>query len=319
MADIISHESSVSSPADILSHPGPDVVIITGMSGAGRTEAMHTFEDLGYFCIDNLPPALIMNMVSLASVPGSNDQLRKLAIVCDARNREFFKQLLGELNNLKSAGVTFRLIFLDASDESLIARYKASRRRHPLCVNSSMTISQAIAHERKLTQKLRDIADSYIDTTHLRPSDLREELRKLYSKETKKEGLKVAVYSFGFKHGAPSDADIVIDVRFLPNPFYVPELRPLTGLEKKVSDYVLNREETQNFLEAWKNLLDCVMPGYVTEGKQHLAIAVGCTGGQHRSVVLAEKTAQILADQDYNVTVFHRDIALADTSKAAQR
>lgn len=318
MSDVVSHESG-SSSNNALFHPGPDVVIITGMSGAGRTEAMHTFEDLGYFCIDNLPPALIMNMVSLASIPGSNDQLRKLAIVCDARNREFFKQLLGELDNLKEAGVTFRIIFLDASDDALIARYKASRRRHPLCVNNTITILQAIEHERALTKKLRDIADSYIDTTHLSPSALREELRRLYSKETKKDGMKVVVYSFGFKHGSPSDADIIIDVRFLPNPFYVPELRSLTGLDEKVAHYVLEREETKKFLSAWKALLDCVMPGYVAEGKQHLAIGVGCTGGQHRSVVLAEKTAQLLSDQDYNVTVFHRDIALADTSTAAMR
>lgn len=306
-------------PAETSGRIGPDVVIITGMSGAGRTEAMHTFEDLGYFCIDNLPPSLIMNMISLASLPGQNEIARKLAIVCDARNREYFKQLVGELRNMEAAGITFRIIFLDATDESLIARYKASRRRHPLCVNNSLSIGQAIAHERALTQELREVAHSYIDTTSMKPRQLREELRALYSKETDKEGMNVVVYSFGFKHGAPTDADIVIDVRFLPNPFYIPELRGLTGLDKPVVDFVLGHKETDAFLDAWKNLLNCVMPGYVAEGKQHLAIGVGCTGGQHRSVCLAEKTAAYLETMNYNVRVYHRDIALADTSKAGTK
>ena len=298
---------------------GPDVVIITGMSGAGRTEAMHTFEDLGYFCIDNLPPSLIMNMISLASLPGHAEIGRKLAIVCDARNREYFKQLAGELANMEAAGITFRIIFLDASDEALVARYKASRRRHPLCVNNSRSIAEAIAYERTLTADLRKVANSYLDTTDMKPRQLREELRSLFSKETDKDGMNVVVYSFGFKHGAPIDADIVIDVRFLPNPFYVPELRSLTGLDAPVADYVLGRQETHTFLDAWENLLNCVMPGYVAEGKQHLAIGVGCTGGQHRSVVLAEKTAELLRGQGYNVRAYHRDIALADTSKAATK
>lgn len=317
--DFVSEEAAAE-PTDVdTAHPGPDVVILTGMSGAGRTEAMHTFEDLGYFCIDNLPPSLIMNMISLASLPGQSDATRKLAIVCDARNREYFAQLEGELDNMKQAGISFRIIFLDSRDEVLIARYKASRRRHPLCVNNSRSIAQAIAYERKLTQDLRNLADTCIDTSDMKPRRLREELRALFSKETDKDGMNVMVYSFGFKHGAPTDADIVIDVRFLPNPFYIPELRALTGLDKPVADFVLAHEETQSFLVAWENLLNCVMPGYVAEGKQHLAIGVGCTGGQHRSVVLAEKTAELLRSQNYNVTAFHRDIALADTSQAATK
>ncbi len=319
MSESPSPEKTPSSTTEVLAHPGPDVVIITGMSGAGRTEAMHTFEDLGYFCIDNLPPSLIMNMVSLASLPGQSDTVRKLAIVCDARNREYFKQLVGELYNLESAGVTFRIIFLDAEDASLIARYKASRRRHPLCVGNTLSIGQAIAHERELTKELKQFAHSYIDTTEMSTRELREELRRLYSQGTDKDGLNVVVYSFGFKHGAPTDADIVIDVRFLPNPFYLPELRALTGLDAPVREYVLGKPETKSFMKAWENLLTCVMPGYVAEGKQHLAIGVGCTGGQHRSVVLAETTGAFLSSQGYNVTILHRDIALADTSKAATR
>ena len=298
---------------------GPDVVIITGMSGAGRTEAMHTFEDLGYFCIDNLPPKLIMSMISLASVPGQTEIGRKLCSVCDARNREYFNHLIGELENLKTAGITFRIIFLDARDNVLIARYKASRRRHPLCINNSRSIGQAIAYERNLIKALLGLADSYIDTSDMSTRQLREELRRLYAKGTQKDGLDVVVYSFGFKHGAPTDADIVIDVRFLPNPFYVPELRPLTGMDEAVQSYVLGHEETDRFLAAWANLLTCVMPGYVAEGKQQLVIGVGCTGGQHRSGVLAEKTGSILRGQGYNAHVSHRDIALADTSKEVDR
>ncbi len=312
-------------PAEVATEPespqslGPDVVVITGMSGAGRTEAMHTFEDLGYFCIDNLPPSLIMNMISLASVPGKEEIGRKLAIVCDARNLEYFDQLLGELANMEAAGITFRIIFLDARDSVLIARYKASRRRHPLCINNSRTIGQAIAYERNLTQELRKLADSYLDTSDMSTRQLREELRRLYSRESQQEGMDVMVYSFGFKHGAPADADIVIDVRFLPNPFYVPELRALTGLDAEVQNFVLGHSETDTFLAAWENLLNCVMPGYVAEGKQQLVIGVGCTGGQHRSVVLAGKTGEFLAKQGYNVNVSHRDIALADTSKEATK
>ena len=316
---VVNATETSSSALESTEKQSPDVVIITGMSGAGRTEAMHTFEDLGYFCIDNLPPALIMNIISLANIPGQNEGLRKLAIVCDARNQDIFRQLVGELANLDAAGVSYRIIFLDSTDEKLIARYKASRRRHPLCEGNRRSISQAIAYERDITRDLRDMADYRLDTSNLTPRQLREELRRIYANTTEKEEMNVTVYSFGFKHGSPADADIVIDVRFLPNPFYIPELRGLTGLDEPVYDFVLERKETQEFLQAWKTLLDCVMPGYVAEGKQLLAIGVGCTGGQHRSVALAEQTGKMLLDGGYNVTVSHRDIALADRSEAAAK
>lgn len=298
----------------------PNVVIITGMSGAGRTEAVHTFEDLGYFCIDNLPPELIMSIVSLASIPGQNDGPRKLAIACPIRSQSYYDELVKELANLDAAGLTYRIVFLDATDEVLIARYKATRRLHPLCMdNNNLSIGQAIARERELNRDLTKLADSYIDTSKISVKVLRDRIREIYSEETKREGLNIVVYSFGFKHGAPLDADIVIDVRFLPNPFYIPEMRTLTGLDEPVRDFVLYNSETEAFLAAWKNLLDCVMPGYVAEGKHHLAIAVGCTGGQHRSVVLAEKTAGFLAKEGYTVTAYHRDITLADTGKEATK
>lgn len=311
--------TSESGAPNELEHNEPNVVIITGMSGAGRTEAVHTFEDLGYFCIDNLPPELIMSIVNLANIPGQNDGPRKLAIACSIRSKDYYDQLEKELANLDAAGISYRIVFLDSTDETLIARYKASRRLHPLCVENNLSIAQAIDRERELNKDLMKIAHFYIDTSKISTKALRERLRELYSRETKREGMNVVVYSFGFKHGAPVDADIVIDVRFLPNPFYIPEMRMLTGLDAPVRDFVLGNAETDVFLEAWKHLLDCVMPGYVAEGKHHLAIGVGCTGGQHRSVVLAEQTAQFLKEEGYNVTAYHRDITLADTEKAATK
>ena len=290
---------------------GPDL-IITGMSGAGRTEAMHTFEDIGYFCIDNLPPSLLMNLVSLAGL--NTGTLRKLAVVCDLRAKEFFPELTAELAKLKEMGLSYTMLFLDSSDEELLNRFKASRRRHPLCDNG-MTIVAGIRRERQLLAECKQMADYVLDTSTERPQDMREKLRSLFTDQSAQEGLGVSVYSFGFKHGAPTDADIVIDVRFLPNPFYERELRDKTGMDEEVKDYVLGKDETKEFLKRWFSLLDFVMPGYVKEGKQYLSIAVGCTGGQHRSVVLANATGQHLSQEGYRVTTTHRDLALAEVHK----
>lgn len=291
------------------------LVIITGMSGAGRTEAMHAFEDLGYFCIDNLPASLISSLLSVASASDA-ERTRKLAVVCDARNKAFFADLEGELDDLHKEGVAYRVLFLDADDDKLVARYKASRRRHPLC-EEGMTIAQGIEAERALLFSLRSCADDVINTTELLPMQLRSRIRELFSSNSEREGLAVTVYSFGFKHGAADDADIVMDVRFLPNPYYDPTLRPLTGLDAPVRDFVMFRDETAAFLDKWKGLLDVVMPGYVKEGKQQLAIAVGCTGGQHRSVAIAEATGDYLKTKGYRVSVSHRDLALAESVKSA--
>ena len=291
---------------------GPDLNIITGMSGAGRTEAMHTFEDIGYFCIDNLPPSLLMNLVSLAGL--NTGTLRKLAVVCDLRAKEFFPELTAELAKLKEMGLSYTMLFLDSSDEELLNRFKASRRRHPLCDNG-MTIVAGIRRERQLLAECKQMADYVLDTSTERPQDMREKLRSLFTDQSAQEGLGVSVYSFGFKHGAPTDADIVIDVRFLPNPFYERELRDKTGMDEAVKDYVLGKDETKEFLKRWFSLLDFVMPGYVKEGKQYLSIAVGCTGGQHRSVVLANATGQHLSQEGYRVTTTHRDLALAEVHK----
>lgn len=297
-------------------HPvyGPDLIIISGMSGAGRTEAMHTFEDFGYFCIDNLPPRLLMNLVSLASVPGQEQANRRLAVVCDARNKNFYDELVEELAHVRAAGLRYRIIFLDARDDVIVARYKASRRRHPMCAyGANMTIGQGIAAERRLLSDIREQANVVVDTSKLKPMQLREKLRALFTQDTLADGLTVTVYSFGFKHGAPTDADVVIDVRFLPNPFYVPELRTLTGLDAPVRDFVMAQPETTEFLDRWAALLQTIMRGYQKEGKQQLAIGVGCTGGQHRSVALAVKTGEILTHLGYTTSVSHRDLALATT------
>ena len=296
----------------------PELVIVTGMSGAGRTEAMHSFEDLGYFCVDNLPSSLIGNLLELTGMPGQPDEKRRLAVVCDARNRDFFASLAGELKKLKGLGIDYRILFLDAADEKLVARYKSSRRRHPLCADGA-SIAQGIERERDLLFEVRENAHHVIDTTSMLPPQLRSTIRALFAPGEERAGLSVTVYSFGFKHGAPLDADLVMDVRFLPNPYYEPQLRSLTGLDKPVSDFVLYRPETEEFQEKWRALLDCVMPGYVAEGKQQLAIAVGCTGGQHRSVALAESTADYLKAKGYRVSIAHRDLSLAEGADASAR
>lgn len=288
----------------------PDTVVVTGMSGAGRTEAMHVFEDMGYFCVDNIPSNLIVDMVELNGRAGKGGERRKLAMVCDARNGEYFGSLIDALAKLRGNGVDVTVVFLDADDGKLVARYKSSRRRHPLCVEGA-TIAQGIQRERTMMQDIRDEADYVIDTTDMMPQELRNRLRSIFDSGGERKGLAVTVYSFGFKHGAPADADLVIDVRFLPNPYYNPDLRDLTGLDAPVRDFVMFRDETIEFKKRWEALLDVVMPGYVAEGKQQLAIGVGCTGGQHRSVALAESTGDYLKSKGYRVSVAHRDLSLA--------
>lgn len=296
----------------------PELVIVSGMSGAGRTEAMHAFEDLGYFCVDNLPSSLIGDLLALDNMPGCADGKRRLAVVCDARNGEYFTDLSNQIRKLRESGIDCRILFLDANDDKLIARYKSSRRRHPLCADGG-SIAQGIARERDLLYELRENANHVINTTDMLPPQLRSSIRQLFAPGLEREGLQVTVYSFGFKHGAPTDADLVMDVRFLPNPYYDPNLRPLTGLDAPVRDYVMYRSETQEFQKRWRDLLDCVMPGYVAEGKQQLAIAIGCTGGQHRSVALAESTADYLKQKGYRVSIAHRDLELAERSGAPEK
>lgn len=306
----ITPENLTNEEIDACAKDMPELVILTGMSGAGRTEAMHVFEDLGYFCIDNLPSSLIGQVIKLTDLPGQQQENMRVAVVCDARNRTYFDDLVGELQSLHNQGVNYRIVFLEANDEKLIARYKSSRRRHPLC-EDGMTIVQGIQRERSLLYNIRESAHHVIDTTDMLPQQLRSHLRELFDTHEAREGMSVSVYSFGFKHGAALDADIVMDVRFLPNPYWNPELRKYTGLDAPVRDFVMFNAQTEEFLKKWESLLDTVMPGYVAEGKQQLAIAIGCTGGQHRSVALAEATGVYLRSHGYRASIAHRDLKLA--------
>lgn len=281
-----------------------ELVVITGMSGAGRSEAIHTFEDLGYFCIDNLPPALIGQLVQLTALPGS--RVRKIAVVCDARGGSFFQELTSELDDLELVGHPYRILFLTADDRTLVRRFKETRRRHPLSDVGS--VAEGIAAERKLVMPLKERADLIIDTSVLRPQELRSLIREKFVVKGREEQLTVVISSFGFKYGVPIDADIVMDVRFLPNPFYDNRLRQKTGLERPVRGFVLDSEQTEIFLQRWFALLELLLPNYLAEGKSQLNIALGCTGGQHRSVVLAERTAEFVRSLGYKASASHRDI-----------
>jgi len=281
-----------------------ELVVITGLSGAGRSEAIHTFEDLGYFCIDNLPPALLSRLVELTTLPGS--RIRRVAVVCDMRSMEFFETLLEELDKLEASGQPYRILYLEAAEKVLVNRFKATRRRHPLCEGGS--VIEGITAEQHGLARVRERADLIIDTSDLLSAQLREAIRRRFLSDSLKDALSVTVSSFGFKYGIPIDADIVMDVRFLPNPFYVARLRHKSGLEPAVKRFVLERDETKRFMDRWLPLLADLMPSYLIEGKHHLSIALGCTGGMHRSVVLAEETADHLRSLGYDISVSHRDI-----------
>lgn len=287
----------------------PDVVVITGMSGSGRTQALHVFEDMGYFCIDNLPPRLLLQLAELVGI--NSGVGRHLAVTCDLRSQGLFDEITDSLQQLRDHEITCQVVFLDTSDEVLMRRYDENRRRHPLA-QPGESLASAIARERRQLAAVRDFSDLVIDTSSLPIKDLRARLRRTFSELTDQQLMEVSVFSFGFKHGMPVEADLMIDVRFLPNPFYDPQMRTMTGNDPLVRDFVLNNEVTRRFLDAWESLLDIAMPGYVAEGKSHLSIAVGCTGGQHRSVAIANATADYLQRGGYHVSLSHRDLALAN-------
>ncbi len=287
----------------------PDVVVITGMSGSGRTQALHVFEDMGYFCIDNLPPRLLLQLAELVGI--NSGVGRHLAVTCDLRSQGLFDEISDSLQQLREHEISCKVVFLDTSDEVLMRRYDENRRRHPLA-QSGEALSHAISRERAQLKAVREASDLVIDTSSLPIKDLRARLRRAFSELTDQQLLEVSVFSFGFKHGMPVEADLMIDVRFLPNPFYDPEMRTMTGNDPLVRDFVLQNDVTQKFLEAWERLLDVAMPGYVAEGKTRLSIAVGCTGGQHRSVAVANATADYLQRGGYLVSLSHRDLALAN-------
>ena len=287
----------------------PDVVVITGMSGSGRTQALHVFEDMGYFCIDNLPPRLILQLAELVGI--NSGVGRHLAVTCDLRSQGLFDEISDSLTALRGHELSCKVVFLDTADEILMRRYDENRRRHPLA-QPGESLASTISRERAQLAAVRDASDLVIDTSHMKVRELRRRLRRAFSELTDQQLMEVSVFSFGFKHGMPVEADLMIDVRFLPNPFYDPKMRTLTGNDKLVSDFVLQNPVTEKFLEAWWSLLDVAMPGYVAEGKSHLSIAVGCTGGQHRSVAIANATAAHLEKAGYHVSLSHRDLSLAN-------
>ena len=287
----------------------PDVIVITGMSGAGRTEAMHTFEDLGYYVIDNLPPSLLLAVAQMSGL--SSGIGRHLAVVCDLRSKGLFEELDGALAELSSHEMTYGLLFLDASDDALLSRYALNRRPHPIAREGESTL-EAIRRERRHLESMRERATLTIDTTNMKPKQLRSRLLSEFTHLTEQQLMEVHVFSFGFKYGMPEEADVLIDVRFLPNPYWNPEMRPLTGRDPLVRDFVIEHPQTQAFLERWCALLDAVMPGYVSEGKSRLSVGVGCSGGQHRSVAIAEATASHLTREGYHVLTSHRDLARAE-------
>jgi len=281
----------------------PGFLLITGLSGAGRSEAARSLEDLGYFVVDNLPPALLPKMAELASGPGGP---RRVAVVVDARGGVFFGELSRALEELRQLRGPSRILFLDASDDDLVNRYEATRRRHPLAPGDR--VAEGIRKERLMMQTLREEADLVIDTTGLTPHDLRDRIREAFADAPPEEGLHVSIVSFGYKYGSPRDADLVFDVRFLPNPHWVDDLRPLPGTSRPVRDYVEAQPEYATFMRRLQGLLDVVVPGYVAEGKSYLTVAVGCTGGRHRSLVVADDLAAYFRQRGHVVSVDHRDI-----------
>jgi RNase adapter protein RapZ len=284
--------------------PTPRVLIVTGLSGAGRSTVSDVVEDLGWFVIDNLPPALIERVSELAFAPGSS--ITKLALVADVRGREFFDELLDSIRELRRGSADVRIVFLEADDDALHRRFEETRRRHPAADGGSVV--DGIRRERELMRELRGSADLIVDTTDLNVHELRDRIVGLMDEESLAH-MRIDIVSFGYKHGAPRDADLLVDVRFLPNPHWIDELRPMTGRDAPVRDYVLGQPETPPFVTAMQGLLDVVIPGYQREGKRYLTIGIGCTGGRHRSVTIAQELADYLRETTgLPVSVQHRDI-----------
>ena len=292
---------------------GLDFTIITGLSGAGRSNAANVMEDLGFFVVDNLPLTLITKMAELAQAPGR--PMTRYAFVVDIRSGAFMQELDAELAALRSTGVRTRILFLDANDEVLVRRFEDTRRRHPL--SASDRVSEGIAQERSMLEELKGQADIVIDTSDLNVHQLRDRLREVFMEGSAEPLLQTSIVSFGYKHGLPLDVDLVFDVRFLPNPHWVASLRPLSGMDPEVRRYVMGQPETKVFLERLEQLLEPILPAYVREGKSYLSIGIGCTGGRHRSVVLAEELSKVLARLGFVARVHHRDVDRGHAERAA--
>jgi RNase adapter protein RapZ len=282
--------------------PQGEIVIITGLSGAGKSWALKCFEDLEFFCVDNLLPALIPKFVQLCAA----SDLNQIALVIDIRGRRFFKELISALKEIPEYGFHYQILFMEASDAVLVRRYSESRRRHPLAPKGRVT--EGIAFERKQLEEIKGLADRIIDTTHFTPNQLKKELTDLFIPKTDAFPININVVAFGFKYGIPLDADMLFDVRFLPNPYYVEELQSLTGNNQAVREYVLKSEQAQEFLKRFLDFNDYLIPQFIQEGKSNLTIAIGCTGGKHRSIVFTNELARFLEGKKHRVQVDYRDL-----------
>jgi UPF0042 nucleotide-binding protein len=281
-----------------------DVIIVTGLSGAGKSQAINCMEDMGYYCIDNMPPALINHFMDL--IMRDKVAIDKAAFTIDIRGGEFFDDLKSSLEDLKESGLEFRIMFLEASNEVLIRRFNETRRTHPLaCAGNTI---EGITLERQRLLEIRKISDYVIDTSNMKTAQLNEEIKKLLLTEKEDSGFTISIQSFGYKHGIPLDADMVFDMRFIPNPYYLKSMRKLTGNSEKVSNYVLKFPETQEFLSTVQDLINKLIPAYIREGKFHLVLAVGCTGGQHRSVAVANELSRRFLEEGKRVITSHRDL-----------
>jgi UPF0042 nucleotide-binding protein len=284
--------------------PLNNLVIITGLSGAGKSQAVHCLEDMGYYCVDNMPPALVPQFAELCA--HSQGRVSRLAVVMDIRGGYFFADLLGVIHTLRAQGFTPRLIFLESTEETLVRRFKATRRRHPLATRHR-SLLDSIRLERKQMQELRENADKVIDTTDTDPKALKNEITSLFNEQRQPGQFLVNVISFGYKFGVPLDADLLFDVRFLRNPHYVPELQPLTGVDPAIEAYVMADPTASAYLEKLEDLLLFSLPRYGAEGKSYLTVGIGCTGGRHRSVVFARLIGDFLRAHGYESVLEHRD------------
>ena len=285
-----------------------EFVIVTGLSGAGKSRAVNALEDIGFYCVDNMPPKLLPKFAELCLQ--SQDKLSRVAIVIDARGGPLFSGLFDGLEELKKQGGDYKILFLECDDQVLARRYKETRRKHPLAAQTGGSVVRAIEMERSLLKPTRSRTDYLIDTSHLSPAQLKERITDLFLGDSTTAML-IQCMSFGFKYGFPAEADLMLDVRCLPNPFYVDELKRKTGLDADVRDYVLEKSETKGFQERMYAMIDYLLPLYINEGKSQLVIAIGCTGGKHRSVTLAEELAKHIAAMGHRVMVNHRDIEKA--------
>ena len=280
------------------------LIIITGLSGSGKTVVSHFLEDLGFYCVDNLPCKLIPKLIELWKKKGE-ELVERVALVLDIREKGFLRDFPGIYKNLKAKGISTELVFLEASDETLLKRFKETRRPHPLSPERS--IIEGIKEEREKLEPIRKMADWVFDTSDLSVPQLKEIIIKRYS-EKKEKPISVSIVSFGYKYGLPIDSDLVFDVRFLPNPYYVDSLRSISGRSKKVKNYLLSLSETKDFLKRLYDFLDYLLENFIREGKSYLTISIGCTGGKHRSVIIADELKKYLQKNNYEVKVFHRDV-----------